>query len=205
MPNFDSRFLLSKIPNDWASILGAVQATFGKECVIHGGSMRDLSLGRDPSDIDIAVPYNPDKDQQLPFFIPHTWEIVKITTKHQTDHYKDGVPQISGNIFNIKVRGVQPQVQLIPYNFPRNWFGRHVINNNDFGMNQIGFDGTKILYNTNFEHDFFNKVFTFRKLGTPYMARNAIRRAEKWEYSGKYEGFRFDCSLAQEFLDRKNP
>jgi hypothetical protein len=204
MPNLKSIDILEQIPLEWYSILREIQSNIGKESIIHGGAMRDLALGKEPHDIDIAVPYNPDIDGYVSWYPPHGWKILRETTKRQTDKYKDGVPQISGNIWNVSVYGILPQVQIIPYNFPRNWFGRHVINSNDFGMNQIGFDGNKLLYNSNFEYDYFNRVFTFRKLGTRYMAKNAIKRAENWEASGKYAGYKFDCSVAKDFLARPN-
>jgi len=181
-----------------------MQAIYGKEAVIHGGSLRDLALDKDPSDIDIAIPYVKGKDFPSPGIVPSGWYPVRTVTKYHRNKgsYKDGVPQVSGNINNYSAPGIEVDVQVIPYSFNRNWFGRHVINNNDFGMNQIGFDGEKLLYNTNFEFDFFSKQFTFRKLGTRYMAENAIKRAEVWKFSGKYDGFKFDCTRAKDFLER---
>lgn len=201
--NFKSGELIGRIPVAWYIALIEMQRKYGKESIIHGGALRDLALGKEASDIDIAIPHDPEKTEGLlSFNVPIGWRVSKVTAKKNAYKYQDGVPQISGDLVNYKVPGLTPEVQVIPYKFSKHWFGRHVINNNDFGMNQIGYNGGRLLYNRNFEFDFFTKTFTFRKLGTEYMARNAINRAKGWEASGKYYGFEFDYTKAEDFLSR---
>jgi hypothetical protein len=190
--------MFKNISEGFKEILRDLHRAGYEEAVIHGGALRDLALGKEGriKDIDIAV--QPERPGQYlgDYMCNLGWSRMKERNVHEM---YDAIPDLQ-TITEFKTLRSPKTVQVCSYTYSANWFVRHVINNNDFGINQIAFNGERFFFTTAFERDVATKTFTALKFKTAYQARNAIKRAKNWQYSGDYKGFKFDVSRAEEFL-----
>jgi hypothetical protein len=188
------------IPAEWSKALATVQEVYHPAAVIHGGAIRDFKLGLPANDLDIAVPY---VERDLPFLddlrdsLPRSWKYRR--GSFRKNEYKQGVYELH-EVENFKVDGLFLPVQIITYRYAVPWFGMHVINHNDFGMNQVGYDGNRIFWSHRFKEDMAAKQFTHVCCHYKYQAANAITRAARWARSGKYPGFKFDTKLGESMV-----
>jgi hypothetical protein len=168
------------------------------EAIIHGGALRDLVIGRfhRVKDIDIAIPSSSPGEGALRGWSHNPWP------RQIPKQFKEAYRQIPGliEVNNFSTPYTHITVQIAVWDLPNTWFGRRIINRNDFGINQIGWDGRKFLWTSAFERDEQTNTFTALKFQVPQQAHNSIKRAKNWQYSGDYKGFKFDVSRAEEFL-----
>ena len=187
-----------QVPSEWAEVLQDVHAAGCKGAIIHGGALRDLVLGKihRVKDIDVAIPAVSDESLDR-----DGWDHGFMPKPAQASYSQ--IPRLL-RVDNWGTHFVHQPVQTSVYDYPLNWFGRRIINDNDFGINQICWDGQKFLYTPAFEHDVQTKTFTALKFKVRRQAENSIKRAKKWKHSGDYKGFTFDVSRADQFL-KDNP
>lgn len=194
------------VPKEWAAVLKDIHKAGYPEAIIHGGALRDLVLGKTHrvKDLDIALQgylytFVSFEGVGLPYFkYPLSWHGL-VTSK---EYYGD-IPDLH-NLETLRSHHTKIPVQIAHFGIAKEWFGRKIINRNDFGINQIGWDGKRFIHTRAFEHDVKTKTFTALKFQVRKQAENSIKRANNWKYSGDYQGFTFDVSRAREFLD-KNP
>jgi len=197
------------VPRQWVGILRALQTTLPTPAILHGGALRDLTLGKTErvKDLDIAVCVPKHYEGHYANFVLYKlydalgWKHVE--RKKRQAHTYMNVPNLV-TVIDFEHPSFGIPVQICLYDYSENWFGRTIINNNDFGMNQVGFDGNKFLYTPAFERDVSTKTFTALKFKVRGQAENAIKRANDWKYSGAFKGFNFDVSRAHRFL-KDNP
>ncbi len=189
------------VPLGWHEALAKVKTAYSApQALIHGGAMRDSACKRQVSDVDIAVPRHTDFGMYhlSPIQVLSEEGWVHKRCSFKKDSYRKGVAEIE-DVDTYKVPGLDVPVQVITYDYPVAWFGMRVINRNDFGMNQIGYDGKKVFWSHNFERDMKEKTFHHVYCKYAYQARNAISRAKGWQF-GKYHDFKFDLALADRLI-----
>lgn len=173
------------IPQEWRDFLALVQQV-DPFAILAGGALRDLDHGRPVKDLDIFVQpgFNHAAFEKL---LPpgSYWPVMR-----RADYASLVDVQ---SIWGSYVELARPlefaeylPAQIIELNRPMSTF--EIIGRLDFGLCQIGFDGTTLVRSPVYMTDSTNKTFTLVRIDDEVGAR-ARRREER--LSNKYSDFRF--------------
>lgn len=142
------------IPDKWCNLLNTIQIN-DPTAMIAGGSLRDLSLGRAPKDLDIFA-------TQLPY----------VENLGSSDMDYDGMQYVKA------VVTWETDIDL-PFNLVLHepCTNQAMLESFDFGLCQIGFTGKELIKTTAYDWDFKHGIFTMRHVDR--YARS-IRRYARW-------------------------
>lgn len=174
------------IPREWRDFLALVQQV-DPRAVLAGGALRDLDHERPVKDLDIFV--QPGFDHEtLAYILPDDryWPVMR-----RADYASlVDVQSIWGSYVELARDPLEfaeyLPAQIIELNRPMGVF--EIIGRLDFGLCQIGFDGTTLVRSSSYMTDSANKTFTLIRIDDEQGAR-ARRREER--LSKKYSDFRF--------------
>lgn len=174
------------IPKEWRDFLALVQQV-DPFAILAGGALRDLDHGRPVKDLDIFVQpgFNHAAFEKL---LPpgSYWPVMRradyaslVDVQSIWGSYvmRDSAPEEFAETYPVQIIELN---RLMPY-----W---EVISRLDFGLCQIGFDGTAVFNTVAYKTDRDNKTFTLVRIDDEVGAR-ARRREER--LSKKYSDFRF--------------
>lgn len=143
-----------EIPDEWCAILSDIRK-HDPLAMIAGGSLRDLSLGRAPKDLDIFTTFVPERNDLA-----------------ETGMDYDGMQYVKAVV-------TYPVDLDMPFNLVLHepCTNEAMLESFDFGICQIGFGGTNLIKTKAFEWDVKYGVFTMRH--TDRYARS-IKRYSRW-------------------------
>ena len=164
------------IPPHWTTILNEIKAAGFPEAVVAGGAMRDLYFGKPHKDLDIFIQTGP-----APAGLASAINILKREFGSPTAVctapcvYMGWNPEVAGFV-NFTIHG--EDVQIVGIN--RDAFSMAaILRRIDFGICQIGWDGTNIEFTTAFFTDVANRTFTVNRQDNDNDLSRTYRRFER--------------------------
>jgi hypothetical protein len=168
---------IDKIPGAWRGVLSTLHLA-GIPAVLAGGAMRDLYCGREAKDIDIfTLGLESDIPSKIIKCLKGSWDFKSYTTftrGYEIDFVLERTAKRKDEKC-LQVIGVSAKSTL------------ELIQEFDYGLCQIAWDGARIVYTQRFLTDFLNGTFTLTNV---HAYDCAIDRYKTWTKE-KYKGWKF--------------
>ena len=146
-----------------------------KHAVVAGGYLRDQSLGIKPNDLDIFFPITSESSWQENFnkcwpemeklgvnFVNHV-NIPKGLVVNDKGYAKK--PDLKAQ-YNLSWHGIDIDLMAMRMNI--DWFTSNLLEGFPFTLQQIAFDGKKVITSKDFDHDLVDKIMRLRFLNSVY-------------------------------------
>lgn len=172
-----------QVPMAWLIAMSKVSAVTGMPCILSGGALRDLVLGRPVKDLDISLPYSEEVFKDALDGFSHYPKSQHIAAG--AAGYIDGMCECKA-VLGFDLPGIPPlNLVFLRDDIPMS--ALEVAGRNDFGICQIACNSNGHIEVTEaFLKDADNKTFTVTR---PDDGDRCLRRFER--LSEKYPGYVF--------------
>lgn len=187
------------VPKAWDEVFRIVQEQY-PDAILAGGALRDLDCAREPKDLDIFVSRPvpkviPDKLDfsdlsDLDHLHARSFKSVVISGYTRDDEQRfesshDCDNSLLGTEVHVKDGCLPVNIVYLSHDCtPQARFDRF-----DYGLNKIGYDGSRVFASSEYSIDKNNHRFTLRRVENPEQLNKSLDRMKKFRQ--KYSGWEF--------------